>query len=295
MTPQERNLIATEAFLRRASMINAPFMVKGSIITRQYLDNPKIRYIGDLDWIYLEKIDDTAQANLIFSKWVIQVTEMSVVDNVQFKSFRQNDFWRGIDYSMDDDFPTVNTDLEYTLDGETHVLSMDISFNLDTLFPSRSLMYKPQAGEDFLLKNTVPLSLQISWKLHQCLVNPRVKDVYDLIHLFYHEEYNRDIFDQVVKALLYECGHDNVPVGRLRLFVNGTIHQYFSYNRERGGESKEINYLTHLFPAFSYLDVKQLKIFTSDLKYSNLASLFLDFEETLLSSGFTEDFIDSIS
>ena len=40
---------SVEAFMKRASELDMPFMVKGSIITRQYFPNPEMRKVADLD------------------------------------------------------------------------------------------------------------------------------------------------------------------------------------------------------------------------------------------------------
>jgi hypothetical protein len=46
------------------------------------------------------------------------VTELDLDDGVMFRSFRENAFWRYIDYAMADDFPTVNTDIAYCFKNE---------------------------------------------------------------------------------------------------------------------------------------------------------------------------------
>jgi hypothetical protein len=97
-------MVAYEAFIRRASKINLPFMLKGSYVSRQYFCNPEIRIPADLDWVYLNKITDEKTAREIFNNWVTEITELDLNDGVKFRSFKENEFWRRIDYAMADDF-----------------------------------------------------------------------------------------------------------------------------------------------------------------------------------------------
>lgn len=46
-------LLAYEAFIRRASELGLPFMLKGSYVTRQYFTDPALRTPHDLDWVYM--------------------------------------------------------------------------------------------------------------------------------------------------------------------------------------------------------------------------------------------------
>ena len=148
MDYKTKTLIAIEGLLRNASFIDAPFMAKGSIITRQFFPEISMRHVQDLDWVYLEKIDDMALAGNIFSNWLIEVTERNEDPRVWFRSFRDNNFWRMIDYAMDDDFPTTNTDLYCIIDDKEVVdpLGLDISFNLDIDFPPEEIIYHPSYG-----------------------------------------------------------------------------------------------------------------------------------------------------
>lgn len=157
------NFLANEAFIRRAAAVAGPFMLKGSFVTRQYFDDPSQRIPNDLDWTYLGKLSGVEQARAVFNDWVIQVTELPMDDGISFRSFRENAFWRMIDYAMDDDFPTVNTDLEYQIaGGEPQQLSLDISFNLPMAVPSVPLWYQPAQGAPFTVSHTTPLSLQVA-------------------------------------------------------------------------------------------------------------------------------------
>jgi hypothetical protein len=223
-------MVAYEAFIRRASKINLPFMLKGSYVSRQYFCNPEIRIPADLDWVYLNKITDEKTAREIFNNWVTEITELDLNDGVKFRSFKENEFWRRIDYAMADDFPTVNTDLVCWVDGKELDFGLDVSFNLDIEQPPISLTYKPLKGEPFIIPNTVPLSLQVSWKIHQTLVRPRFKDLFDLIYLVQHPTFDKNTLELSKKALINECIIDNVDLNKLKHFLNYEIDKLFPNN-----------------------------------------------------------------
>ncbi|MDB5283370.1 MAG: hypothetical protein JWO06_2445 [Bacteroidota bacterium] len=211
ISEQERynSLLAFEGFLRRAAEHDFPFMLKGSLLTRQYLPEPKVRYANDLDWVYMPMVDDAPTAQEAFSKWTRLVTETDLADGIKYRSFKENDFWRMMDYAMADDFPTVNTDLLCYINGEEYdEVRMDISFNLQLEVKPVPLMYKPLIGPPFLIKYTCPLSLQVAWKLHQTLIRPRYKDIYDLLFLLDHPEFNEATRNECLQALVNECARD---------------------------------------------------------------------------------------
>lgn len=228
---QRRDQLVYEAFIRRAARLELPFMLKGSYVTRQYLASPADRLPGDLDWLYLDHLPDVPTAQRVFNEWATAVTEQDLGDGVRFRSFRENAFWRSIDYAMDDDFPTVNTDLGYWLgDGELRELSLDVSFNLPLAAPSVPLRYRPLQGEPFVVPYSAPLALQVAWKLHQTLVRPRFKDLFDLIYLLPSVRahlYSPDVRPQIMQALLAECRADNVDPSRLHYLVEGRLELLF--------------------------------------------------------------------
>lgn len=228
----KRYLFACEAFLRRAALLKYPFMLKGSMITRQYLYNPEERDVADMDWVYLEKIENQNQADNIFSDWVTKITTMNFEDDAIFQDFRKNQFWRMIDYAMADDFPTVNTDIDYMLKGYTlegnniiDYLCVDISFNLDMDIKPIPLLYRPLYGESFTIPYTPPLSLQVAWKLHQTVVRPRYKDLKDLYMLLQHKSYDEIALQETLQSLMKEWKRDNYinPLQMENLFF-GNIH-----------------------------------------------------------------------
>jgi hypothetical protein len=218
-----------EGFLRRAATLDFPFMLKGSYVTRQYFPNPEDRIPNDLDWLYLNPLNGKEDAAKVFNEWMIAVSETVEMDGVQFRSFRENAFWRGIDYAMDDDFPTVNTDLDASLDGgKLSHYSIDVSYNLPVDVPPVPLLYTPLRGKPFTIPYTVPLALQVAWKLHQTLVRPRFKDLLDLKYLVVHADFTNEVLLQSLQALVKECAKDKQNPAALEYLLNGKWSYFFS-------------------------------------------------------------------
>lgn len=282
--------LAHEAFIRRASKLQHDFMLKGSYITRQYFSNPSERIPADLDWSYLPKIENPEDAETIFSTWVVQVTEMTLDDNVTFRSFNENRFWRRIDYAMADDFPTVNTDIMCWV-GQTQVnFPMDISFNLPINVPPVPLQYRAISGEQFVVPKTVPLALQISWKIHQTLVRPRFKDLFDLMHLVQHPSFSVKTRDSAFEELLLECQSDNVSNSRILsflhhkinlLFPNNSIDTNWNYWRFGSQSIQNIN---------DILSYDQAVYITSSHNISENLTVFISsFEASMKKAGFDQE------
>jgi hypothetical protein len=227
MTP-DADFLANEAFIRRAAAIAGPFMLKGSFVTRQYFEEPALRRPNDLDWTYLGSLTGVEQARQVFNDWAIQVTELPMDDDITFRSFREDAFWRMIDYAMDDDFPTVNTNLQYQVgEAEPASLTLDISFNLPMAVPSVPLWYQPAQGAPFTISYTTPLALQVAWKLHQTLVRPRFKDLFDLLHLLKHPTFTPEVRQQALASLAEECQADHTDLNRLSWLLAGNLRPLY--------------------------------------------------------------------
>jgi hypothetical protein len=226
---QTLEILGYEAFLRRASELDLPFMLKGSYVTRQYFTDPSERIPQDLDWVYMQPIRSGEEARQLFGAWATLVTERQLADGVVFRSFQEDAFWRMIDYAMEDDFPTVNTDLRFEVAGHgASIMQVDISFNLPLDVPSEPLIYRPLQGEPFLLSHTTPLALQVAWKLHQTLVRPRFKDLFDLLHLLRHPDFTPAVRQQALDALRKECHADRTNPGRLLMLLAGNLEPLFA-------------------------------------------------------------------
>ncbi|SHL99744.1 Nucleotidyl transferase AbiEii toxin, Type IV TA system [Chitinophaga jiangningensis] len=229
-------MLAYEAFIRRVASAELPLLLKGSFITRQYFRDPELRSPADLDWVYIHPVQDQHQMESVLSELMIKATEAIVYDGVEFQSFSQNRFWRMIDYAMSEDFPTVNTDLSCTINNtETFIHNMDISLNLDIPVSPIPMTYVPLKGEPFLIPYTVPLALQVSWKLHQTLVRPRFKDIFDLTEILQHPGFTPDVWQQTMEALVAECmkGWDDIKLLRHLLTRNaGPLFTSFGMEQE---------------------------------------------------------------
>lgn len=218
--------LTNEAFIKRAAMINGDFMLKGSFVTRQYFTNPLLRKPADLDWLYLgENIENVDIARKIFNKWITAVTDYPMGDGIDITSFSENPFWRMIDYAMDDDFPTVNTDLTAKYNDEDVDFYLDLSFNLDPELPAVGLFYHPAVGEDFYLPKTVAPGNQIAWKLHQSIVRLRFKDIFDLYYMLQSPIFTSDILEQALSVYVNECNVDKKDATRINYLINGDWEQ----------------------------------------------------------------------
>ena len=312
MTFKEKQLIAFEGFLRRAAEIDAPFMLKGSLLTRQYFDIPTKRIAQDLDFVYLEFLDESEIAKSIFSNWATNVTETTLFDDLTFDSFQKNAFWRSIDYAMSEDFPTVNTDLICHLAGEEIDIDLDISFNLDIDFSPEPLMYRHLIGDAFLLKYTCPYALQVSWKLHQTIVRPRLKDIFDLILLLKHEKFNATERLKILSALKKECDRDEIKIDLLFPYLEKPKY-VTEVSYEKYDVAINLSFWDKLLgksPIETRTKRIEIKVQKPDLenlfysidsykhfttvayfKYTSIEAIIEDFRIALLEAGFTKEFI----
>ena len=177
-----QRLIACDAFMRRAAQVPHPLILKGSYLTRQYFPDPAQRLFADLDFVLQPHYDDIQAATRLLSQWMQAVTTFHYPDDgVTFAPFAENTFWRNVDYAMSDDFPTVNTDFECRADGWECEANLDVSLNLNIAHPHPFTFATPI--DRFTMPLTTPLHYQIAWKLHQTIVRPRFKDLYDLSRL----------------------------------------------------------------------------------------------------------------
>lgn len=224
---QSLKMIAHEAFIKRAAEIYLPFMLKGSYVTRQYFPKNINRIPADLDWVYLKDLTNEVTAQEKFTEWVTLITELDLQDEVKFISFKENAFWRMIDYAMADDFPTVNTDLICWIQGVEIEFNLDISFNLEVEQAPVPLLYNPIEGEPFVIPYTVPISLQVAWKIHQTLVRPRFKDLFDLTYLVQHSDFDLENLQFTMQALVNECYVDNIDLNKLNYFLSYDFNSLF--------------------------------------------------------------------
>lgn len=227
MTNDLDRRMANESFLRRAAKIDMPFMLKGSFASRQYFHSPEFRIPNDLDWVYLDLVDAVEDARESFTNWMNAITAMDCGDGVVFKQFNAAAYGQMFEYAMSDDFPTVRTWLRGTYQGRDLKLDLDLSFNLELPLGPVRMLYQPLYGDAFWLDKTVPLALQIAWKLHQCLVRPRFKDFFDLRHLLHHSSFDATSREITIKTLLRECAVGKTPLRKLQYLLTEQEHRLF--------------------------------------------------------------------
>jgi hypothetical protein len=210
------------------------------------------------------------------------VTETELDDGIRFRSFKENAFWRRIDYAMDDDFPTVDTDLLAWV-GETEYVihSMDVSFGLKLVPAPHPLDYRPQAGASFTVPQVCPLELQIAWKLHQCLVRPRLKDIFDLTLLLRENAVDRAAIWQ---ALQDECLHDGTPLERFNWLLDGFLRHHPTWIDRVAGDFRK----WRTEPDYYCWEAPLALLYVGDSKVpSTLEEFLAGFSTELKQAGFT--------
>lgn len=225
------DLLSFEAFLRRAATLDMPFMLKGSLLSRQYYKNKNDRAVEDMDFLYFgESRDDEDFMSSQLSDWAQAVTCVELEDGVAFNAFNRNRFWRMMEYAMHDDFPTVNTDLWCKVRGTINPeVGLDVSWGLPLNVKPVAIEYQPLEGKPFELKYTTPLSLQISWKLHQCVVRPRLKDMIDICDLLTDVRPSKEIIVEAIQEYVFECKKDRIDPNNILSYVDGSIRKYLNY------------------------------------------------------------------
>lgn len=291
------DMVSFEAFLRRAAKFNLPFMLKGSILTRQFFSNKENRRVRDIDYLYFGEVkDDVDFMTRELSDWVEAVTSLSIADNVVYRPFSENKFWRAIDYAMNDDFPTTNTDLYCTVKNTVNpIIGLDVSWGLPLNIPPESIIYKPLEGEPFEIKYTAPLSLQISWKLHQCVVRPRLKDIIDVCYLLKDTDISKKRIVITVQEFIKECQKDKIDSERIFCFIDGSLRKYLSQKERLATpifDSKSIKPPLSNMGELEINDIEFLKYTFPNyhLEYSNINDILIDFEELLKKHNFKEIF-----
>lgn len=282
------DMLSFEAFLRRAATLDLPFMLKGSILTRQFYSNKKDRIVRDIDYLFFGEVkDDVEFMSSELSNWVEAVTSLSMDDNVSYRPFSENRFWRAIDYAMNDDFPTTNTDLFCTVGNTVNpIVGLDVSWGLPLHVEPVSMLYYPLEGEPFEIPYTTPISLQLSWKLHQCIVRPRLKDIIDICYLLKDVDPSRAEIKIAITEYILECQKDEIDSKKLLCFIDGSIRAFLQeeenlLSRILGTkriepplsnmgelENDDIDFLRYTFPNYH-------------LKYSTITDVLIEFEELL--------------
>lgn len=279
-------LLAAEGFLRRAAQSSEKFILKGSLLTRQYLKNKNRRMARDLDFVYGEPIATSQDATKIFENWVNQILATDLNDGVSLersKTEAVDEYWEGIDYAMHEDFPTVNGYTYFVYkDSTKEYLSFDISWNLPLEEELVELKYVPLEGEPFIVPYSVPLVLQISWKLHQTIIRPRAKDIFDIIMLLEDNELTDKEIDKVVYHFIAECRKDQKSPERLFHFLNGDIVNLFPEVRTQLGRHQDFSTKFGFYLDSSFFQESQWKsFFPNQDQFLDIESALWDFSDKL--------------
>lgn len=223
---EHERMRAMESFLRRAAIVNHPFMLKGSLLTRQFMDLPQARLAKDLDFVLLGKHVDSDELHQYLTDWVDLVLAVQVGDGIEFDNFSPEVYWSRIDYAMDEDFPTVNTSISWqSPNKEVRIIDLDVSFNIPVEPSPVAINYMDLDGKTFEMPCCCPIALQVAWKLHQTIVRPRAKDFYDLWHLLSHPSFDSQALNDCLQALVNECAADKRDVKALNGYVNGLLEE----------------------------------------------------------------------
>lgn len=185
-------LYANEAFLRRASFVGGDFIIKGSFVSRAYMNSPAIRYPQDLDFLTLTQLVDSEAIAHHLSKWVNAVTTYPCDDGVLFTPFDIDSHWELNNYPrIIADYETEFATIDCVIDYQKIRLNLDISLHLP-------LSQKPHpitintATDSLYFEYSPTIFTQIAWKISECLFHPRLKDIYDLIYLLEYIDNKKD-------------------------------------------------------------------------------------------------------
>lgn len=243
-----KKLYFMEAFLKRLALVEGPFALKGSLLTRQYLEDESIRKAQDMDFLCTKKIDDKEDAYNLFSEWLNEATKINFEDGVIFSPFEDYTDWVDFSYETFDDFETVNTEVEGKYidkegKGSHFSINIDISFDFQTTAEIVPLTYKSEFFGDIPLKKTIPLPIQIAWKLHQTIISPRFKDIVDLCYLIENPLYKKEDVETTLREVKWECDLLHLNQNAPKLVLIGDLSRVkirsTSYNGTVLGKSKE--------------------------------------------------------
>lgn len=298
---QTNHQLACEAFLCRAAMFEHPFVLKGSFATKQYFENAIGRTPNDIDWLYTLPFEYIYDAESIFTDWIDTIINTKVNDGVIFKERKKNHFsWTG-DYVGDEDFPTAGIDLECSVKGKTLLggIHVDISFNIEITAQPVPLKYNPLEGGVFTIPKAVPLSMQVAWKMHQTILRPRFKDIFDLIHFLPLQNTDEEAKSQSIQELVNECEINGGDIKRLNWYVTENAERYaylFEENQIHTEEfktlKKELNGIDSVLTIY-ITDYKHVSTNTNASPQS-LSSFLKTFRQALNNTGFTTDTLQNM-
>lgn len=272
---------ALDNLVKRYSEIDDNFVLKGSLVTRQFIKSKEVRYAQDIDFIY----DGLTNENPFnyFSNWLNRITKLEIKDSVRIMPFSENEFWRRRDYAMNDDFPTTNTDLLAIFgNGQKININLDISWGLSLENEITELEYIC-ADESKVKVRVVDLPIQIAWKLHQCVTRPRGKDFMDIILLLERKVLSNDEIRRIKVKFRDECFRDNLNPNLLNIYFDRRVSKWMN----------EIGYCESHFSVTSPFGIifgvecnpKYLNRIYSEIEFSDIKDIITKFEEVIYTNN----------
>lgn len=231
-TPDITEIQAYEGLIRRAAVVNAPFMLKGSFVTRQFFPSIHNRTPRDLDWVYLEEVNSNEDAKNIFIAWISALCAVDLKDGNQY-TLHANSFWNLVDYAMEEDFPTASINIEHwDFKSQTQRnIDVEISYSLKMHMAPLPFTMRLTTGETLDFPLTPPLELQIAWKIHHCITEPRFKDFIDLSYLVSTPSFSPSMLKKTIDVVLKECRFNDVSPIKIEQFFLHDFEALF-YNAE---------------------------------------------------------------
>lgn len=289
--PDNLKVLLYEAFLIRTTFVDKEFVLKGSLLTRQEIEDKTDRAPGDLDFLYLGKEKDPDKVGVIFTEWLEEVMYIGVDDFCGFQMDGDH-FWWGIDYAMDDDFPTTGTSITGHFHHHHEDINIDITWNLPSNFEPISKMYTTESGDKFLLKKSIPVPVQIAWKLHQTIIRPRSKDLIDIVLLLRANKLNKQEIELLVNVFKEECNHGDIDSNRILLFTSGRISEVLTGLKSGAYGNSELRN-SYMIDSIGFslfdLDLKNINQgFLERASYKHIAALIKDFNFELITQGIVE-------
>jgi len=165
-------------------------------------------------------------------------------------------------------------------------MGLDITWNLPIEEELVPLLYHPVEGKPFIIPYSIPIPLQISWKLHQSVVRPRTKDLLDIILFLEDNNLSENELERTALHYVNECLKDRIAPNRILHYTKNNVSTYFQQN-EKEVEELMTSYSYRPPSQFGFkiesdLSLKYLEhSFKVDLGYSNSAELILHFEQIL--------------
>lgn len=232
-----------EEILCIVSDLNLPLQLKGSYAYAHYFDCPEERLLlaEDLDFVYIGKLCDDYEEDIcerLIKQILYELLERKIeLDNTYYEK-PEDCYIYHVDYEMEDDFITMGIEFGNVNNLE---LNIEITFNLFQCTKPVSLEYKALTREPFNLKYITLPEVQVGWKLHQCLVRTRVKDLVDISYLLENLNFNNSlILQNMIYSILVECVDwvnskendivfNDYLVNNLKRLLNGKV-QALSHN-----------------------------------------------------------------